>query len=393
MPKVNPEILIWARETAGLNLEEASQKLGITEARGVSPADRLSALEAGEVEPTRPMLVKMAKQYRRPLLVFYMSAPPRQANRGQDFRKLPQDYSLTSEVLVDALIRDVKARQEIIRAALEDEDEAEPLSFVGSMDMDDGVDAVLKSIRSTLNIDLEHFRSQLSPNDAFALLRSSVESLGVFVLLIGDLGSFHTEIGLEAFRGFAIADDMAPFIVINDRDSRAAWSFTLIHELVHIWLGQTGISNIYTEKAIEKFCNEVAGEFLLPKDELAALSGVKTLDFEATRQEISDFAQERNLSSSMVAYSLYQTDTIKYSTWLRLSKEFERLWVEGKELQRKKARGSKGGPNYYIVRRHRIGANLMTLVNRMLQGGALTTTKAGIVLGVKSKNVQKLLET
>jgi Zn-dependent peptidase ImmA (M78 family) len=392
MPKVNPEILIWARETAGLNLEEASQKLRISEARGIAPVARLAALEAGQAEPTRPLLVKMAKQYRRPLLVFYMSAPPRPGDRGQDFRKLPQGYSRATEALVDALIRDVKARQRLLRAALEDEDEAEPRPFVGSMKMADGAEAVLKSIKKTLKIDLKHFRSQHSPLEAFALLRAGVEALGVFVLLIGDLGSHHTEISPEAFRGFALADDVAPFIVINDRDSKAAWSFTLIHELVHIWLGQTGISNVYSDKTIEKFCNEVAGQFLLPKDELSALQVVDTLNLEESKERITEFAQPRNLSSSMVAYSLYQTGAISRDMWQRLSKEFEKLWKEGKETQRVKARFREGGPDYYVVRRHRIGANLITLVQRMVQSGALTTTKAGIILGVKTRNVQKLLE-
>lgn len=89
MTKVNPEILQWARETIGLTLQQAIQKLNISDARGIAAIDRLIALETGEVEPSRSMLVKMAKQYRRPLLTFYMSAPPRKGDRGQDFRTLP----------------------------------------------------------------------------------------------------------------------------------------------------------------------------------------------------------------------------------------------------------------------------------------------------------------
>ncbi len=393
MPKVNPEILRWARETSGLSLEEACQKLHIREARGVSAVDRLTALEAGESDPTRPMLVKMAKQYRRPLLVFYMSSPPQKGDRGQDFRTLPDEYSETSNALVDALIRNVQARQSIIRAVLEDEDEAEPLAFVGSMKMSDGVAAVLESIKSTIEVDLIEFRNQSTSSDAFALLRSGVESIGVFVLLIGDLGSHHTEISLDAFRGFTIADDIAPFIVINDRDSRAAWSFTLIHELVHIWLGQTGISNTYSDRKIEKFCNEVAGEFFLPKSELNQLRVDNTLTFEELKTRISDFARARNLSNSMVAYSLLLTEKIDVDTWRRLNNTYRDLWRERKEEQRSKAREKESGPNYYIVRRHRIGINLIALVQRMMAGGALTTVKAGKVLGVKAKNVQKLIET
>lgn len=392
MPKVNPEILVWARKTAGLSLEEASQKLQISAAKGILPADRLAALEAGAVEPTRPLLVKMSKQYRRPLLVFYMSAPPRQGDRGQDFRKLPQEYSPASETVVDALIRDIKARQSMLRAALEDEDEAIPRPYVGSLKMSDGVTAVVNAIQETIDLDLTEFRRQPAPVDAFALLRAKVEAVGIFVLLMGDLGSHHTEIDVDVFRGFALADEVAPFVVINDRDAKSAWSFTLIHELVHIWLGQTGISNSYAEKEIEKFCNEVSSEFLLPNAELMTLNMVTNLDYEALKQTIAEFAQQRNLSSSMVAYRLYKNEIIDHDTWLHLSQELERLWRAGKARQRQNAREKKGGPNYYVVRQHRLGKNLISLVQRMVHSQALTTSKAGLILGVKAKNVQKLFE-
>lgn len=160
MPRVNPEILRWARETAGLTPEEAVKKILLAPGRGVSAVDRLAALEKGEDTPSRPMLVKMAKQYRRPLLTFYLSAPPRRGDRGQDFRTLPEDHPATDEALLDALLRDVQARQSMVRAVLEDEDEATVLPFVGSMKMTDGAPAILASIRKTLQVSLSEFRSQ-----------------------------------------------------------------------------------------------------------------------------------------------------------------------------------------------------------------------------------------
>ena len=121
MPTVNPRILTWARETAGFSLEEAAEKLHLRDARGVSAVDRLSKLELGETAPTRRQLLNMSSQYHRPLLTFYMSAPPRQGNRGQDFRTLPEDYSVQANTFLDALIRDVSARQSMVRSVLEDE--------------------------------------------------------------------------------------------------------------------------------------------------------------------------------------------------------------------------------------------------------------------------------
>ncbi|MFY1080099.1 ImmA/IrrE family metallo-endopeptidase, partial [Escherichia coli] len=78
----------------------------------------------------------------------------------------------------------------------------------------------------------------------------------------GNLGSHHSALNVELFRGFALSDKVAPFVVINDQDSEQAWSFTLLHELAHIWLGQTGVSGGRPTSVIETFCNDVAGRIL-----------------------------------------------------------------------------------------------------------------------------------
>jgi Zn-dependent peptidase ImmA (M78 family) len=393
MPKINPDIILWARETAGLTLEEATKKLAIREARGVSAIDRLAALESGEDEPTRSVIAKMAKQYRRPLLTFYMTAPPRKGDRGQDFRTLPEDYSDTDEALLDALIRDVKARQSMVRAMLEDEEDTESLPFVGSLRMSQGISAVLSSIQETLQIDRAEFRAEASPSEAFTLLRNRVEEAGIFVLLIGNLGSYHTAIDIEIFRGFALADNIAPFVIINDQDAHSAWSFTLLHELVHIWLGQTGVSGWRAEISIEKFCNDVASEFLLSNSELEQLDVNDRTDLESAQRRIGEFATDRNLSSSMVTYKLYRMGNINFESWKLLSETFRRMWIAQRNKRRIKARDQESRVPYYPVRRHRIGKALLELVSAMMRAGAITTSKAGKVLGVKAKNVQTLIGT
>ena len=175
--------------------------------------------------------------------------------------------------LVDALIRDVKARQEMVKALMIEEEEAKPLPFVGSSRQADGVNAVLTAIKSTLAIDTSTFRS---PKGGFAYLRDSAERAGIFVLLMGNLGSHHTNIDIELFRGFSLADEIAPFVVINDQDHEAAWAFTLLHELTHIWLGQTGVSGSNGQTALERFCDSVAAEFLLPEQERSTRALVPT---------------------------------------------------------------------------------------------------------------------
>ena len=377
----------------GFTPEQAITKLRLGDAKGVSAVDRLAALETGEIEPTRPLLVKMAKQYRRPLLAFYMSAPPRRGERGQDFRTVQADDFSETNALLDVLIRNVNARQGMVRSVLEDEDDAKPLEFVGSMEMAVGVPTIQASIVSTIDLSLAEFREQSSPELAFALLRSRAEAAGVFVLLMSNLGSYYTSIDLEAYRGFTLSDEIAPFIVINDQDSRAAWSFTLLHELTHLWLGQTGISGARAVQVIEQFCNDVAAQFLLPAEELGELDVDDSTNLELSMSRVSEFATHRNLSASLVAYNLFRVGAIGGGTWNHLSTAFRGLWFEQRSDQREKARTQEGGPDYYVVRRHRVGTALISLASRAIADGSMTTSQAGRALGVKAKNVHQLLES
>jgi Zn-dependent peptidase ImmA (M78 family)/transcriptional regulator with XRE-family HTH domain len=393
MVNVNPEIIRWARETAGLSIEEACEKLHIDDTKTTLAIDRLKKIETGEISPSRTLLLNMANQYHRPLVVFYMEKPPQKGNRGQDFRSLPNGLPQGTNALVDALVRDILARQSIIRAGLEDEEETTQLTFVKCMRVEDGRNALIESITKYLKFDLQEFRKKSSPQEAFTYLRTCVESLGVFVLLKGDLGSHHTALGLEAFRGFAISDNIAPFIVINDKDSKAAWSFTLIHELVHIWLGHTGISNSDDENSIEKLCNDIAGELLLPSKDFFNLEPIFAKNFDEITTYISSFAEKNNISSSMIAYKAYRAGLININIWRQLSKYYQSLWDENKKSQIEKAQGKKGGPNYYVIRRYQNGVNLISTVKRMINGGTLSSTKAGKVLGIKANNVYRLLDT
>ncbi|TCA65336.1 ImmA/IrrE family metallo-endopeptidase [Rhizobium leguminosarum bv. viciae] len=392
MPKVNPEILRWARETAGLNVEEAAEKIGLNAARGVAGSDRLTMLEAGKVEPSRPLLLKMAALYRRPILTFYLANPPAVAARGEDFRTLPADFAQRDAALVDTLLREVRARQDMVRAVLEAEEEADRLGFVGSLQGQRDPEAIAAAIRRSLDFDLQifcHGSGRGTPR-GFAYLRDRVEAAGIFVLLIGNLSSHHSALNVELFRGFALADPVAPFVVINDRDSEQAWSFTLLHELAHIWLGQTGVSGGGPSNAVETLCNDVAGSILLPTAEIAAEDNLAGAAQERIAARISAIAESRQVSHSMVAYKLYREGIIDQRMWSSVTALFRQRWLRSKAAQRDRARESEGGPSYYIVRRHKLGNRLVELAKRMLADGALSPSKAATILGVKPSNVYPL---
>ncbi len=414
MPAVNPDILVWARETAGLSLQDAVARVGIRDAGGLAAIDRLTALERGDEEPSRPVLVRMARQYRRPLLAFYLAAPPRPDKYGADFRTLPGTRTSEQDALIAALVRNLRGRQEMVRAALEAEDEAEPLPFVGVLldrgELESPTDSLRRVLRrnaeaaqlaerareamaQVLGDDLsaETYRAQRNATEAFRLLRSRTESAGVFVLLKGDLGSHHTALDPEVFRGFVIADDVAPFVVINDNDSRAARSFTLLHELTHLLLARTGLVGLDAETEVEEFCNRVAAEWLLPPRALDSVEIERARNFVEQKQRIDAFASKCNLSRTMVAYRLLRANRLERSTFQRLRAEFREEWRQLRDRQREDRRETEGGPSYYTVRRDRVGRGLIEFTRRLVSSGALSTTKAAMILGVKPPHVGKML--
>src|ERR1017187_413851 len=158
---LNPGIFTWARNTAGLSADEAAHALGFNNTNDRSAAERLRALEAGDEEPSRSVLVRMAKAYRRSLLVFYLAEPPRTGDRGQDFRTVPGSPPALYNPALDALIRDVRGRQTIVRSLLE-ETEPQPVDFVGAASMNDPTDDLARRIVERLQFSLADFRRQRS---------------------------------------------------------------------------------------------------------------------------------------------------------------------------------------------------------------------------------------
>jgi Zn-dependent peptidase ImmA (M78 family) len=153
------------------------------------------------------------------------------------------------------------------------------------------------------------------------------------VLLLGNLGSHHTNIPVETFRGFAISDELAPFVVINDQDAHAAWSFTALHELAHLWLGTTGVSGGSAENRIERYCNEAAAEVLLPLAEMRQLAHLRNARFAALIDTLSAFANTRKISRRMVAYTLWRANIIADATWRQVQEHFRQEWIASRNRQ------------------------------------------------------------
>ena len=397
---INPNILVWARQSAGLTIDDAAEKLGLSTTAKRSAAEKLAALESGQTQPTRSQLNSFANVYKRPLLTFYLSEPPRKGDRGQDFRQTPEARGSRDNGMLDALLRDVKARQEMVRDILLDDDNFTRPDYVGSARMQDGVPDIVQRMANRLgfahtDISLRSGNSE----DLFTRLHLAVESIGVFVLVLGDLGSHHTSIAASVFRGFAIADVVAPFVVINGKDAQPARAFTLIHELAHIWLGQSGVSGDISTSAptsdsarIERLCNDVAGEFLLPEKHFRNSSvRFNPTDVEGARACIDLVAGRWSVSEPMVAYRFQRSGELSAGAYEALRSEYHRRWIAKLARDRERNADREGGPSAYTIKKFNLGNALIDVVNRGFKEKSLTYTKAATLLGSKAISVSNFL--
>lgn len=390
--QVNPELLVWARRTAGLGVEEAAHLLRFEDTRRRTAAERLASLERGAEAPSLSVLDRMAHRYHRPVLAFYLEHAPEEEESAARLRSAPGDLTRREAGLLDAFVRRMRERQRLLREALEDGEEGEVVPWVGSADVRDGATALAARIRRLLDLNLTEFRSRSDARAGFEWLRGKVETTGAVVLLEGDLGSHQTALELHVFRGLSLADPVAPFIVINPGDADVAWSFTLLHELTHLVLGQSEFVNLTSDDRIERFCNDVAGEMLVPTRDLRRLRPMRARDLDQLRDSISDLAQAWRVSRSMVAYRAHRAGHLRREDFLSLLNVFGRQWRRAKEAQRAANRARPGGPNFYTVRRHRLGNAMTRRTKRLWRGGSLSTTEAGRILGVRGRSVHALLD-
>lgn len=256
---VKPEILVWARESAGLTQEEAAKKIG-----NIKP-DRLARWEQGEESPTIHQLRKMGQVYKRPLSVFYLQEVPARFQVMKDFRRLP---GIVANRYSPPLLFEIRTAQERRQLALElfrEMGESPPQSST-TVSTDDDPEDVGLMIRRALNLSYVQQASWREPRAAFNAWRSRIEELGVLVFQA-------TRVETDEMRGFSIAEPVLPVIVVNRKDALTGRTFSLLHEFTHVMLRRSGICDFDEnairppeEQQVEIFCNAAAATALMPRE-------------------------------------------------------------------------------------------------------------------------------
>ncbi len=258
---VQPEMLTWARQRARLDIDNLLNRF-----------PKFNEWEQGVSQPILKQLEVFANKTHLPLGTFFLPEPPKEEIPIPDFRTMasvPYDQP-TPDLLETIYI--CQQRQEWYRDYLRMQ-RTEELAFVGKTTIEAEIIEVAADIRKTIDFDLEQRQQVRTWTDALRLFIEQVEKHGVLVMVSGVVGSNnYRKLDPEEFRGFALVDEFASLIFINSNDTKSAKMFTLAHELAHIWLGESGISNIQAEKIpdekTERWCNLVAAELLVPLEDL-----------------------------------------------------------------------------------------------------------------------------
>ena len=352
---VKPELLKWARVRAGIDVDQLARNRKFSKYR---------EWENGEVQPTLKQLEDFAKKTHAPIGYFFLPEPPEESIPIDDFRTIGGS-SLGGEASPDLLdtLDLCQERQEWYRDHLLAEGGSR-LSFVDSVTLDDDIESVAEHIRSTLGFDLEERAALQNWTDALRCFITQANEVGVLVMVNGVVGNNpHRKLDPEEFRGFALVDNIAPLIFINGADTKAAQMFTLAHELAHIWLGQTALSdsrpNSMPSNRTESWCNKVAAELLVP---LAVLHE----EYRKSRElsgELTRLARRFKVSKLVVLRRIFDARGLN-------REQFQEAYRT--ELGKLRKFSASGGGNFYATEITRVGERFArAIIASTLEGRTL----------------------
>lgn len=378
---INGGIVSWARKRAGISVDQLANDLKVN-------AGNVAAWEKGSQKPSFSKAGDIAKRLRIPFGYLFLSEAPPDEVPLPDFRtetgRRPEHPSLDlTEVVQNTLLK-----QQWYSDYLRESNGAR-LKFVGSARIGGNVAETATDIRKWLGLN-QQMRDRCSSWEKFKVeFIRNVEELGILVMRSGVSTSNLRPLSIHEFRGFAIVDSLAPVIFINARDAKSAQTFTLAHELVHIWLGESGVSNPNPQKrsadelnAIEQFCNRVAAELLVPAVAVSQMwDKQKHLD-----QNIRKLVRIYRVSRYVVARQAYELDKIAENEYLDYLEQYKGLWKP------KDHDDSDSDGNFYNTFTARNSRTLLLGLFRAIGEHRLSYLDASRLLNLKTSTLKKVAD-
>lgn len=363
---IEPALLRWAVGRAGWSEETIAQR-----------APRFNDWITG-TQPTLKQLEDFARKTHTPLGYLFLSEPPEEPVPIPDLRTFgDQTVKRPSADMLDTIYQS-QARQDWYRDYAS-RHELREVEFVGSADISDPPEFIADQMRQMLSFEIGDRAVFRSWEDALRQLIDRIEDTGVLVMVNGIVGSdTHRKLNPEEFRGFALVDPIVPLIFVNGADTKAAQIFTMIHELGHIWLGKSALSDApmarKSEKDAELWCNRVAAEVLVP------MATMRTeYRGEPTNSELERLARRYRVSTLVILKRLFDTGFLKWSDYQK------RYAAERDRILEALGRRSGAGGNYYYTQPIRLSRQLARAVVTDTFEGGTTFRDAFRLLGTKKR--------
>jgi Zn-dependent peptidase ImmA (M78 family)/transcriptional regulator with XRE-family HTH domain len=376
--RIEPSILIWARESLGLSIAEVALKLD-------KDSKTIQQWEHGNSFPTLAQLEKLAYNiYKRPLAVFFLPKPPKETTPKQDFRTLPENEIARLSPDLRLIIRKAKHHQLVLKQINDNKNPvSKPIHREFNLEKLNSKNKFASNLREYLGITKSLQQNFKNPELAFNYYRNLIEKNGVFVF----------QYPLKEIRGFSLTDREFPVIVINSGDSPNGKIFSLFHELCHILFNTGGIfRDYYSEELkqnpnkIEVLCNQFASDILLPGSEL--LKEVLVLENsdnkEWSENTLRAIAFNYKVSKEVVLRKLLEagktTQTFYVNTRIKWNEKYKH------DLE-KKQKTHQGGPTYHITNMSHLGKNFVTQVLTNYHSGKLTGSEVADFLSIKLNRI------
>ncbi len=364
---INGEVLRWARESIGIAPEKAAKRANVA-------IDIYKKWESGEDVPSMPRLRKLANLFKRPLPVFFLPHLPQSQPLPKDFRKAA---AIIEQPLGEAsLIALRKARwyQTVAKELMDDL--GQPVRSFEVPNVEHGL--LVDIINNIRKMDIHRQMSWRNNWEALKRWRMYLEEQGIFV--------FQFPMLVEEIRGFSLVrEEHPPVIVISSHDSPHGRIFTLFHEYSHILLKESGLcipSEGIDEKQheVEKFCNEFAGNFLVPSAHLK--KSIKESKFSKIDGLILDLSKKFIVSQFVILRRLYSIKEVDY-------KEYQRHF---KELQKSVKKVESSGGDFYKNQYAEKGKRFISLVVEAESSRKITLSRALDYLEIKTRHYDQIVD-
>ena len=367
---LQPTVLRWARERANLSQEILAKRLAVKPER-VADWERTGNISMRQAD-------NLAQKTYTPLGYLYLPEPPDERLPVADYRTIGDEPpARPSPNLLDTVYA-MQRRQAWMRDEIAIHYEEPPLDFVGAFTIADSPDEVADAMRQTLSLKRGWASDKPNWGSALRFLRERIEAAGVLIVVNGVVGnSTKRKLDPDEFRGFALVDEYAPLIFVNNSDFISAQMFTTAHELAHIFVGESGVSNFEdmqpTHHDTEIFCNAAAAEFLLPGNEL--------LDFwnDAWQSEEPYQAVARRFKVSRIVAARRALDM----KLIDMS-EYGEFYAQYQLDEQRAKTNRKSGGNFWNSQNVRIGQRFGSAVARAVKSGRLPYLEACSLTGLKA---------